>query len=379
MKKWEHLNLEQRKIINSCLAQKRKLVEISDLINFDASSISKEIKRNRKLIKQGKIKDKVCVHTTRFPHCCNGCPKKYNDCPFTQYTYDARYAQALANQRLVASRQGLNMTEDEFNDLDTIIKDGVDDNQSIYHIIHDNPDIKVSVPTVYRLINEGKLKTKRMDLPYAVKYKKRKSRKQYEYKENSKIDRSSRTYLDYLSFIHENHNIFHVQMDFLGSIRSDKKSILTMTIPNLHYVMLFIVDSPNQEKVTAIFNKIEETLSLSSFTKVFRCILTDRDTSFSGFTNIEMSPSSQTQRTRIFYCDSFNSSQKANVEQMNKQLRKFFPKGKSIDSLTGIDVREICNTINKSRIASLSGSTPNEAFSKVYGEKILNQLNSIII
>ena len=379
MKKWEHLNFEQRKIIKSCLSQKRKLVEIADLINFDASSISKEIKRNRKLRKKGIVSDKVCVHTTRFPHCCNSCPKKYTDCPFTQYTYDAKHAQTLANRRLVASRQGLNMTEAEFNILDILIKDGVDDNQSIYHIIHDNPEVKVSVPTVYRLINEGKLTTKRMDLPYAVKYKKRKNHKQYEYKENSKINRSNRTYLDYLAFVHDNHNIFHVQMDFLGSIRSDKKSILTMTIPNLHYVMLFIVDSPNQEKVTEILNTIETILSFDSFTKVFKCILTDRDSSFAGFTSIEMSPTYQTQRTHIFYCDSFNSSQKANVEQMNKQLRKFFPKGKSIDHLTAIDVRELCNTINKSRIASLAGNTPNEAFTKVYGEEILNQLNSIII
>lgn len=379
MKKWEHLNFEQRKIINSCLSKKQKLVEIADLINFDPSSISKEIKRNRKLRKKGIIKDKVCVHTTRFPHCCNGCPKRYTDCPFTQYTYDVKHAQSLADQRLVATRQGLNMTAQEFECLDTLIKDGVADNQSVYHVIHDNPEIKISVPTVYRLINEGKLTTKRMDLPYAVKYKKRKSHKQYEYKENSKIDRNKRTYLDFLAFIHENHNTFHVQMDFLGSIRSDKKSILTMTIPNLHYVMLFIVDSPNQEKVASIFNTMESVLSLDSFTKIFKCILTDRDTSFSGFTSIEMSPTYQTQRTHIFYCDSFNSSQKANVEQMNKQLRKFLPKGKSIDHLTATDVREVCNTINKSRIASLAGNTPNEAFSKIYGEEILRQLNSIII
>ena len=113
------------------------------------------------------------------------------------------------------------------------------DKQSVYHIVKHNPEITASVPTVYRLINNHQLSTKRIDLPYAVKYKKRKSLKQYEYRENSRIDRSQRTYIDFLAFQHDRPGLYHVQMDFLGSIRTDKKSILTMTIPSLHYVMLF--------------------------------------------------------------------------------------------------------------------------------------------
>ncbi len=76
-------------------------------------------------------------------------------------------------------------------------------------------------------------------------------------------------------------------------------------------------------------------------------------------------------RTYLFYCDSFNSSQKANVEQMNKQLRKFFPKGKSIDHFTKEEVKDINLIINKSRIASLAGDAPNNAFLKLFGESSL--------
>lgn len=379
MKKWNHLNFEQRKIIVSSLAKKFKLNEIADLLDVDPSAISKEIRRNRKLRKKGLVSDKVCVHTQRFPRCCNACLKRYNDCPFNQYIYDARHAQALADRRLVQSRVGLNMTEDEFLKLDEIIKNGVDNNESIYHIIHENTDISVSVPTVYRYINEGKLRTKRMDLPYAVTYKKRKSHKQYEYNENRLVDRNKRTYLDFLEFMHNHRNVFPVQMDFLGSIKNDTKSILVMTIPDLHYVMLFLVDSPNQAKITHIFDTLEQKLTTPVFSSIFPCILTDRDTCFSHFNAIERSCELHIQRTQIFYCDSFNSSQKANVEQMNKQLRKFFPKGKSIAHHTPETVRDICSVVNQSRIASLAGSTPNDALIKIYGETVLNQLNSIII
>lgn len=379
MKHWNHLNFNQRKIIASRLSKHDNLVTIADLIDMDPSALSKEIKRNRKLIKKGMKTNEDCKKITRFPYCCNACPKKYSGCPFNHYKYEASYAQNCADARLKNSRAGINMTKEAFMKLDSIIKEGVDHKESIYHIVHDNPEISVSVSTVYRYIHDGKLKTKKMDLPYAVSYKKRNVKKVYEYKENRTIDRSHRTYLDFLAFKHKHHNLFHVQMDFLGSIKTDKKSILTMTIPDLHYVMLFIVDSPNQAKLRKLFDTLESMLSFNTFTHVFPYILTDRDPCFSGFDAIEASLEYETQRTSIFYCDSFNSSQKANVEQMNKQLRKFFPKGKSIEHHTPDSIRDICHIINQSRIESLAGNTPNEAFAKVYGEAILNQLNSIII
>ena len=45
--KGEHLNFDQRKIINSCFSQNKKLCEIAALLDMDPTSVSKEIKRNR--------------------------------------------------------------------------------------------------------------------------------------------------------------------------------------------------------------------------------------------------------------------------------------------------------------------------------------------
>jgi len=379
MSHWKHLNENQRKLIASMLSKKLKLIEIADFLEMDPSSISKEIKRNRALSKKGTISDKVCKQTLRFPYVCNSCMKKYTMCPFNQYKYDSHIAQMSSDVRLVTSRQGLNMTQDDYLTLDKTIKEGVSDGQSIYHIVKHNPELKASVPTVYRLINTHQLSTKRIDLPYAVQYKKRKSLKQYEYKENSRIDRSQRTYLDFLVFQHDCPGLFHVQMDFLGSIRSDKKSILTLTIPSLHYVLLFLVESPTGHKVIDLFDQLETILGTKVFIQLFPFILTDRDFCFSQFNQIEASLYTQQLRTHLFYCDSFNSSQKANVEQMNKQLRKFFPKGKSIDHLSKESVHEFNQIINNSHIASLSGSTPNEALAKLYGIECLDKLTSIII
>ena len=152
-----------------------------------------------------------------------------------------------------------------------------------------------------------------------------------------------------------------------------------MTIPGLHVVLLFLVESPTGQKVVEIFDQLETILGTQLFTQLFPCILTDRDFCFSQFNQLEASLFTPPLRTHLFYCDSFNSAQKANVEQMNKQLRKFFPKGKSIDHLSKEQVKTFNQIINQSRIASLSGATPDEALAKLHGNECLDILTHIII
>ena len=62
---------------------------------------------------------------------------------------------------------------------------------------------------------------------------------------------------------------------------------------------------------------------------------------------------------------------------MNKQLRKYFPKGKSIDYLTDEDVVSINNIIISQKIASLGGLSPKEVFESIYGSKLLYLLLKI--
>lgn len=174
--KWEHLNILQRRAIASGLANKKKLIDIAKIVELDPTSVSKEIKRNRIKTKQGQKKNEACKHILRYPYSCNGCSRKYQDCPYDQYKYLADNAQEKADLRLVKSRVGINMTEEEFNEVDRKVKEGIKNKESIYHIVKNNDDMP-STPTIYRWIKEKKLTTTWMDLPYAKTYKKRKKMK----------------------------------------------------------------------------------------------------------------------------------------------------------------------------------------------------------
>lgn len=374
MKAWNHLNIFQRKIISQQLTRHAKLCEIADFLHMDPTSISREIKRHRYLAKEGSRQvNKVCKHTIRFPYVCNGCSKKYSLCPFSQYRYDAEKAQENADYLLKHSRAGINLTATEFATLDALIKERVSLKESIYHIIQNQSAITISIPTVYRYIHKGILSTKPIDLPYAVRYKKRKENKMYDYGHNF-IDRSNRTFVDYLAFKRLHPNVFIAQMDFLGSIKSDVNSILTITLPDIHFVLLFLVKNKNAQKVVDIFHALELRLGLADFIKLFPVILTDRDPCFSDFHAIEHSLETGEKRTQVFFCDAFRSTQKSNVENMNRQLRKFVKKGHSIDHLTEEDVGNINLAILNTRVASLDGLTPREAFEKVYHSTIFNKL-----
>ena len=373
MKDWKHLILEQRKVIASGIAHNYKLKDIGESLDFDPTSISKEVKRNRIEISIGLKND--CKRTKRWPYVCTGCNKRYNNCPYTKYKYDAKKAQEKADINLVNSRRGIDITSDEFKQLDTIIKNGIDDNKSIYQIkIENNDTIKQCVSTLYGYINNGYLTTKRIDLPYAVTYKKRKHNKKYEYSDNNKIDRTGHTYLDYLAFLHKNPGIYVWQLDFLGSIKTDNNSILTFILPNLQFTLLEIVKNPNSEKVVEFFDKLEEILGTNTFKELIPVILTDRDPSFADIDGICYSKITGEERCKLFFWDPYVSNQKPNVENMNKQIRLFFPKGKTVNKYSKNDIKKINKTILNKPLRSLDGNTPKEAFIKVFDEDIFNKL-----
>ena len=372
MKQWKHLTFEQRKVINSGISHGYKLKEIGENLDVDPTSVSKEVKRNRIETSVGLKSD--CKRTKRWPYVCSGCNKRYNNCPFTKYKYDPKIAQDKANYNLVNSRRGIDVDEKEFKKIDELIKEGVENKKSIYQIkIENNDVIKKCTSTLYGYINKGYLTTKRIDLPYAVSYKKRKHNKKYDYS-NNKIDRSNHTYLDYLAFMHKNPGIYVWQLDFLGNIKTDNKIILTFILPNLQFTILDIIKKPNSEKVVKFFDNLEKSIGIDAFKELIPVILTDRDPCFSDMDGICFSKITGEERCKLFYCDPYVSNQKPNVENMNKQIRLFFPKGKSVDKYSKEDVKNINKTLLNRPLKSLDGNTAKDAFIKVFDEDIFNKI-----
>jgi len=368
---WKHFTLEQRVEIAHGLAHGESLKSIAGRIGMDPTSVSKEIKRNRTQTSPGSAE---CKRLSRFPFVCDNCPDRYNPkaCRYAKMRYVAKAAQAMADKRLVQSRVGLDCDESEFRLVDDALSAGLAQKKSVYEITRDPEVAKVaSQQTVYRWVSLGIMTAKRVDLPMAAKYKKRKS-KCYDYGGSSK-GKDGHNYLDYLAHRRANPGEFGCQMDFLGSVVADKKAILTISIPELHFVYIRLLPKSDPKALLSLWDWMDAKIGREAFSRVFSFILTDNDPCFSDFARIEADGNGEV-RTKVYYADPYVSNQKGSVENMNGQLRLHFPKGKSVDGLSDARVREANEAMIDRPLKSLGGKTPREAFEAVYGVGIIEPL-----
>ena len=142
----------------------------------------------------------------------------------------------------------------------------------------------------------------------------------------------------------------------------------------MQFILIALIKNPNQEKVVEFFDEIEEKIGIEAFKILIPVILTDRDPNFADIEGICFSKITGEERCKLFFCNPYVSNQKPNVENMNKQIRLFFPKGKSVDKYLKSDIKNINKTLLDRPLRSLDGNTPKEAFIKVFDEDIFNKL-----
>ena len=142
----------------------------------------------------------------------------------------------------------------------------------------------------------------------------------------------------------------------------------------MQFLLINIIKNPNSNKVVKFFDDLELLIGFDNFKQLIPAILTDRDPCFSDIDGICFSKITGEERCKLFFCDPYVSRQKPNIENANKQLRKYFPKKKSINKYTTNDIKEINQIILNTPIKSLDGNTPKQAFIKIFNKKLYIKL-----
>lgn len=142
----------------------------------------------------------------------------------------------------------------------------------------------------------------------------------------------------------------------------------------MQFLLINIINNPNSHKVVKFFDNLEQLIGTEEFKNLIPAILTDRDPCFCDIDGICFSKITGEERCKLFFCDPYVSSQKPNIENANKQLRKYFPKKKSIMKFTSNDIKEINQVILNSPLRSIDGNTPKQAFIKVFNEELYIKL-----
>ena len=240
----KHLDLQYRNFIEQGLNNNCTKTAIAKLVGMDKSSICKEIKKHSfdvKFSRRGvsaigtydcqniaacgfnsfckyecpKRIPIACKIRDKSKGVCNGCENKHS-CKLTKRYYSAQRAQDEYSYSLVDSREGINLTFSELNEIASIIVEPIKNGQSVYAVLQNHPEISYCEKTIYNWIEIGAFQSfgltninlrskvgRKMKKKDQIKYKKR----------EDKAYLKGRTYNCFETFMKEHPSFSVVEMD----------------------------------------------------------------------------------------------------------------------------------------------------------------------
>ena len=202
---------------------------------------------------------------------------------------------------------------------------------------------------------------------------KRRVKKQTLKKRKDSADYTGRTYTDYIQYISENPSLVTTEMDTVYNNPSGPY-IQTFIFENTSFMIGILHTEKTADSMAKTLDTFQSLLE-DDYGKLFSLLLTDRGTEFAKPQQFEINMETGEIRSKIFYCDPQQSSQKPHVENNHNFIREVLPRGISWENLTQEKVNLMFSHINSVPREKLSGKTPYEVFTFLYSEKIAKKLN----
>lgn len=399
IEKGKKLTLSQRIKIEEMLNQRCRKFEIAKELDKNSSTISREISRHR-ILKPHNIYNndnnynckyfincKVCTGKCRIFQpisckdrdrnigACNNC-SKLKSCKLDKFFYKAEEAQKKYEYTLKDSRQGVNLNTLELIELAHIICPLIKKGQSIYTILNNHPEIKLCEKTLYNYIEMGLFKDWDVtNLTLKRKVKRRISKKSNTLKKRKEsMSYEGRTYTDYLEYKIQYPNMPTTEMDTVYNYQSGPY-IQTFIFENTSFMIGILHNNKTADSMSETLNKFQDILTDKEYKSLFSLLLTDRGTEFAKPQQFEININTGEIRSKIFYCDPQQSSQKPHVENNHNFIREILPNGQDWSHLTQEKIDLMFSHINSTPRESLADKTPYEIFSFIYGKELADKLN----
>ena len=384
------LSLDERIQIQKGIENGKPFNAIASEIGKDRSTVSREVKRNRKrIIGASRQENQPCMHMLRrdcsishscgkpcMKMTCKGCPSIL--CQKDRFFYDPLGADRSYRETLSSSRSGISISEDERQRIGSMLHDGLSRGLSLHQIIsgHGEDAIGLSESTLYRYIKEGAfydMGIGPLSLPRRM-YKPRSKGIARTYK----VDKhclEGRRYEDWQAFRRENPEISVVQMDSVVGSPGSPCCLLTIHFTDTHLMLAFPRERNTAGSVGDAIDSIWSSIGPDAFRDLFPAILTDNGSEFSDPVRIEVDGTTGEPRTRIFYCHPYSSWEKGACEVNHEFIRRIIPKGTAM-SISREQAGLMMSHINSCPRKSLGGRSPYEAFVFFHenGEDILSRL-----
>lgn len=398
MANYMHLTFEERCKIEELLNKRMRKYQIAKEIGKTQSTISREINRHKQFyihsdysnnyyscvyFKDCKkcdhkckfYKPIICKDRDKFYGACNNCEKVKN-CKLDKYFYRATRSERDYRYNLSESRKGINLDENDLYNLAHLICPLIRQGQSIYVILENHPEIKLSAKTIYNYIDAGYFKdfgVTNMTLKRTIKRKKKRVTSTKLKKRKESVDYTGRTYADYLQYKLDNPDKSTTEMDTLYNHQSGPY-IQTFIFENTGFMIGILHKEKTADSMSNALNTIQDILTSNEYESLFSLLLTDRGTEFSKPIQFEINHNTGEVKGKIFYCDPQHSSQKPHVENNHILIRDILPKKMDLSFLTQEKLNIMFSHLNSTPRASLGGKTPYEVFTFLYGKAVAKKL-----
>ena len=389
-----HLTLEERRIILKGITNGSTKTAIAQTIGKDKSTIGKEIKAHRILVKKCPLPLECsaykkclfdrqcspdcpdylpfrCSRRDRSPGACNGCSNR-SRCRFDKYDYNPEKAQAAYRETLVDSRVGVNLTSSEAKALADIIGPLLQQGLSPYQILQAHPELGICEKTIYNYIESDvfhevagitvmdlrRQVSRKLPKAKAAAYKKRQDRRYLQ----------GRTYKDYISYLDQNPGVFVTQMDTVYNDELRGPFIQTFKFVNAGLLFAFLQKEKTAAAMLSGVSLLEEVLGPQLFRKYVHVLLTDRGSEFTAAQDMETAADGS-RRTRVFFCDPMQSGQKGTLENNHIELRYILPKQTDLWNLGLVDqdaLNLVLSHVDSAPVESLGGKSPLELTAFLY-------------
>lgn len=302
-----------------------------------------------------------CLKYNKPPYACNGCnDRRY--CSEDKYFYDAKVADKAAKETRKTASTGPHLNDLELKTINDILFSGLKKGQPMSHIFSTHEmELIVSERTAYRLISNGDLDVRSIDLRRATRYKRRKKRKTDENSVLNQRYRQGRSYQDFLNLMEYKSDYEVVELDTVKGKKGKGKVLLTMLFRRNSIMLIFVMPDCKASSVIDRFDFLEKGLGTECFRRLFGICLTDNGSEFKCVDKLEYSSITPgITRTSMYYCDPMASGQKGRLEKNHEYIRYVIPKGTSLNPFSQEDFNLLMNHINSTKRPSLQNRSPYE-------------------
>lgn len=331
-----YIRESERYQIEILLKEKYTVRQIAQILDHKYHTVYKEIKR-------GTVKQ-LDTHLREY------------------YVYRADYAQTVYDSNV--SNRGRNLKIGNDHELaayiETMIKDKKYSPEALLcHAKNVGLHFKTKVcfKTIYNYLDMGLfLNVENTDLPYKKEKILKKVKRPSVALHNLKGENIEKRPVS----VNDRKEFGHWEMDTVYSARGQGKACLLVLSERMtRHELVFKIPDRTSASVVHALDSFERRIGTGKFRKIFNTITCDNGSEFADFKGIERSVRNGN-RTKVYFCHAFSSWERGTNENINRMIRRIYPKGTSFDKITAGDVRKVQNWINGYPRRILGGMSSDE-------------------